>query len=249
VLAALESAAGARVLTEMAPLVAARALEAAPAPAAVEIVAELGLDVAAALLRRVSDTARRRLLPTGDARRGRALRELLQHAADSAGGLMDPMVLALPATITAGDALERVRSAPENALYYLYLLGDGNRLIGVVNHRELMLAAPKAPLVSFMTERPDAILANAGRDAIAAHPAWQRVHALPVVDRNGIFLGAIRYQTVRRIERELGRSARAADPRLTATALGELYGIGVGGLAALAATAVRGPGGRREGGE
>jgi magnesium transporter len=247
-LAALDSAVAARVIADMAPIAAARALEALPEDHAAEIVRALPLDLAAALVRRVPEEARPRLVAAaGDERRGRALAELLHHPPDSAGALMDPLVLAVPAGITAGEALGRVRRAPETAMYYLYVIGDENRLVGVVNQRELMLASPVEPLTTLMRARPDSVSANATREAIAAHPGWQRVHALPVVDKNERFLGAIRYETIRRIESELGQSARVADPRVTAEALGELYGLGLAGLAELASSAVRGSGARRGG--
>jgi magnesium transporter len=240
-LAAFDAELAARVLENMAPLAAAHSLEVVPEGDAAAIVEALGLDVAAALLRRVPEAARTRLVAaTGDGARARALAELLQHPPDSAGALMDPLVLAVPSSVTAGEALARVRRAPASAMYYVYVVGDAGRLVGVVNQRELMLASPVEPLPSLMRAGPDSLSSHASREAIVAHPGWQRVHALPVVDKSETFLGAIRYETMRRIERELGQSARAVDPRATAAALGELYGLGVAGLAELASAAVRG---------
>jgi magnesium transporter len=246
-LSALEPQLAARVLEDMAPLAAARALETVADEDASPIVSELALDYAAALLRRVSDDARARLIAArGEGAGSRALAELLHHPPDTAGALMDPLVLALPSSLTAGEAMARVRRSPENAMYYVYVVGDNNRLVGVVNQRELMLASPVEPLVSLMRASPSSIFSHATSEAIVAHPAWQQVHALPVVDKSETFLGAIRYETMRRIERELGRHAREGDPHATAAALGELYGLGVAGIAELASAAVRGRRGGRK---
>jgi hypothetical protein len=55
-------------------------------------------------------------------------------------------------------------------------------------------------------------------------------HTLPVVDRAGVFLGTIRYSTVRRIESD--NQAQRISPQAIAasTALGDLYRIGLTGL-------------------
>ncbi len=247
VLALLQAEPAARVLSRMVPLTSARALQATPPQAAAKIARELPLDVAAALLRRLTDSVRERLISDlGTGPRGRALAELSRHDANTAGALMDPMVLAVSVDSTAGEALERVRREPTTALHYVYVVAEHSRLVGVVGQRELMLEAADAPLASIMTPRPEALPSGANCEAILAHPAWQRVYAVPVVDAKDTLLGAIRYETLRRIERELGRGTRAADPRITAAALGELYALGLGGFAEVAASTVRGT--RRRGG-
>ena len=241
-LARMPAPAASAVIEDMVPIHAARLLERAPTRGAAAIVDELPLDSAAALLRRTSEKFRKQLLASlGESARARSLAELLSHEPGTAGALMDPLVLALPEELDAGEALAEVRANPERAMYYLYVVGDGGKLVGVVNQRELMLAPATASLATIMTAQPETVLANAGREAIASHPAWQRVHALPVVHKSGLFLGAIRYEIVRRIERDLGRRAHGADAQETAAALAELYGLGLGGIVEWATSAVRGP--------
>ena len=67
------------------------------------------------------------------------------------------------------------------------------------------------------------------RNAILAHPAWREAHSLPVVDRQGLYLGAIRYRTLRRLESESARH-RARQDSHTAEALGDLFSTGMEGL-------------------
>lgn len=241
VLALLDAESGARVLSRMVPLTSARVLEATLPHAAAKIVRELPLDVAAALLRRVPDSTRERLISDlGTGPRARALVELSQHDPNTAGALMDPLVLAVSVDSTAGEALQRVAREPATALHYLYVVAEHGHLVGVVGQRELMLQDADIPLASIMTPRPEALPSGANREAVLAHPAWQRLYAVPVVDAKDTLLGAIRYETLRRIERDLGRGTHSADPRVTAAALGELYALGLGGIAEVAASAVRG---------
>jgi magnesium transporter len=209
------------------------------AEASSALIRALPVDQAAALLRRAAPATVARLMQNGadDAAR-RALRRLLESEPNSAGALMDPLVLALPETIDVAAALERIRLEPEHAMYYIYVVDADGHLTGVVNVRGLMLSESDAPLRSIMRPKPDAIPAQAGREAIAGHPAWQRVHALPVVDRNGLLLGAIRYEIVRRLEVELGLSTRVGRDRATAVALAELYALGLSGIAEFATSTV-----------
>lgn len=221
----------ANVLREMTPTLAARRLERMSTTEAARSIDALSLDSAAALLRRLSEGRRDEIMKAlRPGARERSLRGLLAHAPDTAGGLMDPLVLAIPEDISALEALERVRAAPMNAMFYVYVLGSSGKLTGVINQRELMLAPPDAVVSSIMTAPPETLQASASEQAIVAHPAWQRVHALPVIDRRGTFLGAIRYKTARRLEHQLHRSARAPSPDVTARALGEFYGLALTGL-------------------
>jgi hypothetical protein len=44
------------------------------------------------------------------------------------------------------------------------------------------------------------VAAEATEDELLQTPHWRLYHTLPVVDRHGHFLGALRYRTLRRVE-------------------------------------------------
>ena len=192
------------------------------------MLSELEIDVAARILRHLEPERRTRVLEALDRSRARSLRTLLRHREDSAGALLDPDVLGLSASHSANTALELMRAHPAHARYNLYVVDDDQHLIGVLNLRELMLAPADAPLRQVMHPATHQIPSHADRHQIASHPGWRDVHAIPVVDADGTFLGAIRYRTLRRIETELAGLRNAANP--TARALGELYATGATSL-------------------
>jgi hypothetical protein len=70
---------------------------------------------------------------------------------------------------------------------------------------------------------------------VREHPSWAEYHAIPVVDEEDRLVGAIRYQTLRRLEREAARE-RADPSQMTTLALGELFRLGTTGLVAGVAT-------------
>lgn len=194
-----------------------------PGPLA-RMLEDAGADTAARILRRLPEERREQVLEALPERTVAALRVLLRHPEDSAGALLDPDVLSLSAELTAEQALAQVRTHPERARYNLYVTDAEQRLLGALNLRELLLAPADAKLRSVMQPATHRLSARADRHQIAAHPGWRDVHALPVVDESGAYLGAIRYHTLRRIEEELDQADTGAGT--TARALGELYATG-----------------------
>jgi magnesium transporter len=194
----------------------------------VQILSALELEAAAHLLRRLEAGAQEGLLGRMEARRARNLRLLLGFAPNSAGALMDPDVLALAQDLSAREALVRVREAAEQARYNLYVVDRSQKLVGVLNLRELLLARGRAPLTDLMVRDPQRIRASADRMAVVGHPGWREVHALPVVDDQDVYLGAIRYRTLRELEAALNPE-RSMDTDAS-TALGQLFAAGAGGL-------------------
>lgn len=216
------------VLQRMTPQHAAAVLETLEIAKVAEIVDALPLDVAARLVRRIASERADAALGKMNARRARALRSLLTFAEGSAGALMDPEVLALPETLTAREALDKVRQAAERARYNLYIVDANQHLTGALNLRELLLARPGDRLMDLMVREPLRLEARADRASVVAHRGWREVHSLPVVDEHGGYLGAVRYRTLRALEDEFfGRNAADADAR---EALGQLFAAGAGAL-------------------
>ncbi|KAA3662106.1 MAG: magnesium transporter [Calditrichaeota bacterium] len=194
------------------------------------IVEKLPLQVVSVFLRRLNPELRKAILNLVTEKIAVPLRRLLGYPAESAGALADPLVLALPEDISIKEALRRVQKRPEKALYYLYILSRDHILTGVLTLRELMLARPTATISSVMHRSVVRLSAELDFGAILNHPAWQDKHALPVVDKSGILLGAIDYKTLRRIEKGSERKRLPQHALNASIALGELYTIGLSGL-------------------
>lgn len=231
-----DPALGAAALRAMHAPAAANVLGLLTDPCAAALVEKLSLDLAASLLRLVPEERRTAILSAAPERLGRALGSLLRFVPNTAGALMDPAVLAVPQDVTVEQALALVREAAGQARYNVYTVDREQLLVGVVNLRELFLAEPTQAVSTIAQPRPHRLMAGADRRAIIAHPGWKQVHSLPVVDEQGLYLGALRYRTLRRIEAEL--LGTAADESATARALGDLFRTGANSLLeALAASA------------
>jgi len=118
---------------------------------------------------------------------------LLLHPDDSAGGLMTSEFLALRRRMTAAEAIQAVRDWQPEAedIYYLFVVDGMGHLSGVVGLRDLIVADPAMPVSEIMD--PDVISVQVGTDREQCAQVMSRYDllALPVVDADGILLGAV----------------------------------------------------------
>ena len=199
-------------------------MDAAPAASAL---AELQLERAALLLRRVEPEARESILRLLPADFGRHMALLLRSPEDSAGALMEPRGFTLPPDVSVAEALASVQANPDFASYYLYVVARDQTLVGVLNLRELLAGRQEVPVASLMHRDVVCLHMEDSLASVMAHPAWLDFHTLPVLDENALFAGTLRHKTLRRLA-----SARESRGRVdeVGAALGELYRIGLAAL-------------------
>ncbi len=226
--AAPEEAGGA--LGEMVSTAAAESLAMLVPAEAAPALDRLEPDVAIALLRRMPPETASALIAALPEAKQEPLRGALRYPDGTAGAVMDPMVLAIPDDILVGEARVRLRREPRGLLYYLYVVERRGVLVGVMDIPELMRARARDPIGSVMHSPVSHVPAWTPAAAVRAHPAWRSFHAMPVTDEAGRFAGAIRYQTLRRLEHEADAGGGAAPTGLTVGALGELFHLGIAGF-------------------
>jgi magnesium transporter len=242
-LRAVPVTAAADALQAMTPTRAAGVLTALTPVEAAPMVAELPVDGSAAIVRLLEGAPRERLLSALPEASREPVERVLGFPPGTAGAVMDPAILTLPEDVLVADARVRLRHAARGLLYYLYVTDRAHRLVGVLDIPELMLARPRDPVGAAMHRDVDRLSAWMPVSLVREHAGWHRYHAMPVVDEHQRLVGAIRYQTLRRLEREA--ADRGPEPALlTARALGELFRLGTTGLVAgIAAAAPAGASG------
>lgn len=232
----------------LAPYAAANALALLPIETAAGALDGTWPDAAAAVLRAMPSSRRTEVLAASSSRQQNILRRLLRYAEGTAGALMDPAVLSVDENVLVADALEQLRQSPQHALYYVYVLRENRELMGVANMKQLMAARPDQLVGMIAVRSVESISARASWESIVLDPAWKRFHALPVVDADRRFVGALRYEAVRELEARWIETRAEDHSGETASALGELYGLGLRGLFEWVASAVLGSSDRRRGG-
>jgi len=121
------------------------------------------------------------------------VRPLLIHADESAGGLMTSARVTLHREMTAGEAIAHLRViAPETeTVYYLFVVDEDIRLVGVVSLRQIVVAPPSARIEEIMAPDVIHVQADADQEEAARLMARYDLLALPVVDDERRLLGLI----------------------------------------------------------
>ena len=196
ILGRCEVAAAVAVLEYIDPDLAAAALlrmEDAPAQ---RLLGNLDTADAAAVLTRMQSEDREALMRGQPAYRRRELQELLSHAPETAGALMDPRVTEFHGGMSAAQALARIRRYRERRLTDVCIVDDDHHLVATVPLQEVAIADPDTTLASLVRGEPVRVPATVGRDQLVDLLETTRVASLPVVDFEGRLVGIIRYDSL-----------------------------------------------------
>jgi hypothetical protein len=112
-----------------------------------------GLDrsIAARIAGTMPESARNDTLARLDDGTAEQIRLLLSYPEDTAGRLMDTHVFALRGTVTAGRAVEMVRQRGRGDAISIKAVDADNRLIGLVDLRDIAFSDPEKPLSELTT--------------------------------------------------------------------------------------------------
>jgi len=164
---------------------------------------------------------------------------------------MVPTVMTVAGHMSAADARRLVRAARDDPGRHLYVLDDAQHLIGVLSLHAL-LRAPGDETVRALAETGIPRLpAHLGQRRLLEEPQWGEHESLPVVDDDGVFLGAVDHRGLARARAALAAAPSDDDPLGAVLALGELFWVGLSGVmdGMTGAPGRARPGGRRRRGD
>lgn len=193
----------AAVIEHISPLQAARILEHLALDKTADVVTLLPTAPAVGILRQCTPSLQQEVFARLDASVGPSLRLSMTYPDGTAASLADPRVAILPPDIPVSAALQRIKRDAAHATYYHYVVERDGVLAGVVTMKQLLAASPDQLTATIMNGQIATVAAEATEGELLQHPHWRLYHTLPVVDRQGHFLGALRYRTLRRVEAQL----------------------------------------------
>ncbi len=193
VLAALDDESVAEAMEEMEPDTQVDVLEDLAPERAADILEEMSPDDAADLVADLDQDTRDEILSHMEQDEVEEVRELLGYPEDSAGGIMTTEYIALDERLTAAQAIDRLRELEPDAetIYYVYVLDDDGRLVGVLSLRDLIVASPVVTIGSVMIREPVAVGVLAGQEEVAEVVAHYNLLAVPVVDDEARLMGIV----------------------------------------------------------
>lgn len=129
---------------------------------------------------------------------------LLRYDDDSAGGIMLPDFIALKEDTTAKEAIESLQKEHLDVEmpFYLYVVDDHGRLVGVSSLRQLVVVHPETPLKQFMTTDVFSVQTGMEQEEVAKIVARYDILAVPVVDSTNKLVGIVTVDDIIDIIRE-----------------------------------------------
>ena len=214
------------VLDETGSLVRQELVEKVDDERLADLLDELPMDDAAEFLDELPDPISDRLIELMEPEEAAEVQELLSYEDDTAGRLMTRDVAVLRRQWTVDQTLEYMRSLEDaETLHYLYVVDRNDKLLGVTPLRNLLMAQPETTIGAIMNEQVTAVLVTADQEELAELVAHYDYVTIPVVDKNGRFLGIITVDDVLDVLEEeatediqrLGGSAPLDQPYFAAT--------------------------------
>lgn len=183
-----------KIFQELPNAFAAKMLEDVPVAQSADLLEKLDVQRAANILRCLKTQTRNTLLEMFPEIIRKRIAELLIYPLSSAGQMMSSDFLAFHSEIKIRDAVENIREIVRKgqSTSYIYVVDRENRLVGVMNMRDMLLASPEASLESIMRKNVFSIDAFLDRENITQELSKRKYFAVPVVDQDNRLLGIIK---------------------------------------------------------
>ena len=121
------------------------------------------------------------------------VKELLIYEEESAGGIMTTGYIEVNKDMTAKDAIEHMRENAKDAetIYYIYVVDNQERLVGVISLRELITARDSNIVADLMSENIISVYVDEDREEAVRLVSKYNLVAIPVIDRQKRLKGII----------------------------------------------------------
>ena len=156
------------------------------------IILELDLDDAADLLAELPDDESQQLLATISPNTASRIRSLMRYSEDSAGGIMDPVLISVTENATVAEAVNKIRAAEiDEDFYSVFVVDDKGKYIGEVRVRRLLTEPEGKHIAELLEEDPICVDAYADQEEVRNIFSKNDLIVVPVVDKFKNLIGRI----------------------------------------------------------
>jgi magnesium transporter len=158
----------------------------------ISLISELDPDDAADILSELSVEERARLLENISPSESAEIQELMSYSEDSAGGIMDPVVISVSENATVAEAVSKIRAAEiDEDFYSVYVVNKNGRFLGDVRLR-FLLTRPESTRIGDLID-PDTIYVYVGTDQEEVRNIFSKndLIVVPVLNANHKLVGRI----------------------------------------------------------
>ena len=163
-----------------------------------ELLHELEVDDAVDLVGELEPEERAKILAALPLEEAGEIRGLLRYDEESAGGLMDTLLVRVQGDLTAGQAIAEVRRQGREVedFYTVFVIDEGHHLLGTVPLDDLILADPLQPVVELVEPVVASVEADEDQEEVGRLISRYNLPAIPVVDPFGVLLGRVTFDDV-----------------------------------------------------
>lgn len=185
----------AELLSHLSPQTSAELLAKVSHEQSADVLEEMEPDEAADVVEEFSLTRKHRVLGEMRQPERAEIQKLLTHKKDTAGTIMTPRSVVVSNQTTVEQALAVVRTLADKPeyIYYLYVLNEKDKLVGVLSLRNLLLAKFGTRVEEIMEKKVITVQVNEDQEIAAKKVLDNDFSALPVVDKHQKLLGIITY--------------------------------------------------------
>jgi magnesium transporter len=158
----------------------------------ISLVSELAPDDAADILSELSEKERSELLKRISPTESAEIKELMSYSEDSAGGIMDPVLISVSENATVAEAVSKIRAAEiDEDFYSVYVVNKTGRFLGDVRLR-FLLTRPEKTRIGDLID-PDTIYVNANTDQEEVRNIFSKNNLIvvPVLNKSHRLVGRI----------------------------------------------------------
>ena len=158
-----------------------------------QIVDDMESDDATDLIAELPEEQAQRILRQIDKEDSEEVQELLKYDKETAGGIMQLELVAVPQSVTVRDAIEQIRSCAGEVedLHNVFVVDDGEKLVGVLPLRKLILASPDILIRNIIDPADINVTPEVDQEEVAEIFRKYDIISLPVVDQEGKLIGRI----------------------------------------------------------
>ena len=158
-----------------------------------EIVDELYVDDAAALVEEMPANVVKRILRQADPVMRSSINQILRYPENSAGSLMTTEYVSLRPDMTVEESILRIRrQGVDKETFYTCYVTEGRKLIGIVTVKDLLLAQDdETPVRDMMETNLISVTTHTDQEEVARMFSKYDFLALPVVDLENRMVGIV----------------------------------------------------------
>jgi len=168
-------------------------IEDIPIEAIAEILESMPADDVADIIGRLPEDRSQDILNKMKTAESEEVEDLLRYDDDTAGGIMVPDFIALKEDVTAREAIESLQKEYSDVeiAFYLYVVDEYAKLVGVSSLRQLVVVPPETPLKEFMSTDVFSVQTDMDQEEVARIVARYDILAVPVVDESNRLVGVV----------------------------------------------------------